>query len=74
MDSRTGKLYVEGMSEQAHKCRQMASLSERDADGATDSNARLIYLDLAQKWREMAEHVEVQESLIRQRNVDLINR
>ena len=62
------------MSEQAHKCRQMASLSEHDAGTATDSKARLIYLDLAQKWREMAEHVEAQESLIRQRNADPVNR
>jgi hypothetical protein len=56
------------------QCRQRSSLSERDASVATDSNARLIYLELAQKWREMAEHVEVQEGLIRQRNADPVNR
>jgi hypothetical protein len=57
------------MSEQADKCRHMASLSERDADSATDPNARLMYLDLAQKWREMADHVKLQESLLRRRNL-----
>jgi hypothetical protein len=51
----------------------MASLSEHDAGTATDSKARLIYLDLAQKWREMTEHIEAQESLIRQRNADPVN-
>jgi hypothetical protein len=41
------------MSKQADKCRQMASLSERDADSATDPNARLMYLNrvpFSAKW------------------------
>jgi hypothetical protein len=61
------------MSELALKCRQMASVSERDAGSATDSNSRLMYLDLAQKWCEMAEHVEAQENLLRQRHAGPAN-
>jgi hypothetical protein len=56
------------MSELADKCRRMVSLYEREAElAATDPAAWLTYLDLAQKWREMAEHVELQESLRRHR-------
>jgi hypothetical protein len=46
----------------------MASSAERNARAATDATVRQTYLGLAQKWREMAEQVEVQERLLRQKN------
>jgi hypothetical protein len=62
------------MSELADKCRQMASQYERKADSvAANPAAWLMYLELAQKWREMAEHVELQQSL-RRRRADPANR
>jgi hypothetical protein len=45
----------------------MASSAERSARAATDATVRQTYLGLAQKWREMAEQVEVQERLLRQK-------
>ena len=43
------------MSERADACRRQAAECERAAIIATDLPVRLMYLDLARQWREMAE-------------------
>jgi hypothetical protein len=52
----------------------MASSAERRARAATDATVRQTYLGLARKWREMAEQVEVQERLLRQKNLQVPER
>jgi hypothetical protein len=54
------------VSERAHNCRRTASAAERNARSATAGALRLTYLDLARRWREIAEQVEMQEGLLRQ--------
>jgi hypothetical protein len=49
------------MSDRAQKCRQMASEAERNARSEMNPAVRLTLLDIAQRWRKMAEQVEVQE-------------
>ncbi len=53
------------MSERAHKCRQLASEAERNARSVMSPALRLTYLDVAQRWRKMADQVEVQEDILR---------
>ena len=46
------------MSEQAEACRRKAAECERAAVLATRPDMQAIYRDLANQWREMAEHSE----------------
>jgi hypothetical protein len=46
------------MSERAEACRKKALQCEQAAIIATDMGARLMYLDVARQWREMAEQAE----------------
>ena len=46
------------MSERTEACRKKALQCEHGAIVATDMGARLMYLDMARQWREMAEQAE----------------
>ena len=46
------------MSERAEACRKKALQCEHAAIRTTDTGARLMYLDMARQWREMAEQAE----------------
>ena len=46
------------MSERAEACRKKALQCEHAAIMAADTDARLMYLDIARQWREMAEQAE----------------
>ena len=45
------------MNEQAQACLRKAEQCEHSAQHTTDESARLLYLDLANHWRTLAEHV-----------------
>jgi hypothetical protein len=49
------------MSEQAQVCLRKAAECEHAALQSKDENARMLYLDLANHWRTLAEHVETME-------------
>jgi hypothetical protein len=56
------------MSERVDACRRHAAECERAAIIATDTAVRLMYLDLARQWREMAQQaVELEERRAAQR-------
>jgi hypothetical protein len=50
--------YFGNMNEQARACLRKAEECEHSAQRTTDENTRLLYLDLANHWRTLAEHVE----------------
>jgi hypothetical protein len=49
------------MSERAAACRAKAQHCERTGSLAVTLDARLMYADLAQQWRELAEQTELLE-------------
>ena len=49
------------MNEQAQACLRKAEECEHSAQRTTDESARLLYLDLANHWRTLAEHVETMD-------------
>jgi hypothetical protein len=49
------------MSERAEACRRRAAECERVATLVRDEHARLLYLDLANYWRFIAEQAEAME-------------
>jgi len=49
------------MNEQAKACRQKAEHCQRAGSLATTLDGRLMYADLAQQWRELAEQIELLE-------------
>jgi len=55
------------MSDQAKAYRQKAEHCERAGSLATTLDARLMYADLAQRWRELAEQIELLEQQRRRR-------
>jgi hypothetical protein len=46
------------MSEMAEWCRKKMTECERLAMATSDDAFRQMYLDTAQQWRELAEHIE----------------
>jgi hypothetical protein len=46
------------MSERVEVCRKKVTECQRLAMAASDPAIRQLYLDLAQQWRELAEHAE----------------
>ena len=46
------------MSERVEVCRKKVTECQRLAMAASDPAIRQVYLDLAQQWRELAEHAE----------------
>ena len=53
------------MSDQAKAYRQKAEHCERAGSLATTLDARLMYADLAQQWRELAEQIELPDQQTR---------
>ena len=49
------------MNEQARACLLKAAECEHAALQSKDERARLLYLDLANHWRTLAEHVETMD-------------
>ena len=49
------------MNEQAQACLRKAEECEHSAQRTSDESARLFYLDLANHWRTLAEHVETMD-------------
>ena len=49
------------MNEQAQACLRKAAECESAALRATDEQRRLIYLDLANEWRTLAERVDTMD-------------
>jgi hypothetical protein len=49
------------MSERAEACRLKARHCERAGSLAVTLDARLMYADLAQQWRELANEIELLE-------------
>jgi hypothetical protein len=49
------------MNEQAQACLRKAEECEHSAQRTTDESARLLYLDLANHWRTLAERVEAMD-------------
>ena len=47
----------DSMSERAGACKRKAAECERAEKLAKDEHARLLYLDLANEWRAVAERV-----------------
>jgi hypothetical protein len=48
----------DGMDTRTEACRKKAMECERMAMASSDASLRLMYLDLAKLWREMADQVE----------------
>jgi hypothetical protein len=49
------------MNEQAQACLRKAEECEHSARQTMDDSARLLYLDLANRWRTLAAHVETMD-------------
>ena len=49
------------MNDQAQACLRKAEECEHSAQQTSDEGARLLYLDLANHWRTLAEHVETMD-------------
>jgi hypothetical protein len=49
------------MNEEAQACLRKADECEHSAQRTGDESARLFYLDLANHWRTLAEHVETMD-------------
>ena len=49
------------MNEQAQARLRKAKECEHSAQRTSDESARLLYLDLANHWRTLAEHVETMD-------------
>jgi hypothetical protein len=49
------------MNEQAQACLRKAEECEHSAQRTSDERARLLYLDLANHWRTLAERVEAMD-------------
>ena len=49
------------MNERAQACLRKAEECERSAQRTGDESARLLYLDLANHWRTLAERVETMD-------------
>jgi hypothetical protein len=50
--------YPNSMTERVDECRQRAQHCERAGSLAVTLEARLMYADLAEQWRKLAEQIE----------------